>query len=97
MTDLAFSAQNLTKRIFLIKDGYFIFKEKLLNVSSLSDYRIVRQLARWTIMVSDYRSDPLVTMLGDTSLISLCWITANGTTILFITGVFTENQQNGIR
>jgi hypothetical protein len=48
-------------------------------------------------MVSDYRSDPVVTMLGDTSLISLCWITANGTTILFITGVFTENQQNGIR
>ena len=97
MTDLAFSAQNLTKRIFLIKDRYFIFKEKLLNVSSLSDYRIVRQLDRWTIMVSDYRSDSLVTMLGDTSLISLCWITANGTTILFITGVFTENQQNGIR
>jgi hypothetical protein len=36
--DLAFSAHNLIKRIFLIKNRYFIFIEKLLNVSSLSDY-----------------------------------------------------------
>jgi hypothetical protein len=56
---LAFSAQNLTKRIFLIKNRNFIFIEKLLNVSSLSDYWTVRLLDRHTIGVSDYRSDPM--------------------------------------
>jgi hypothetical protein len=33
------SAQNLTKRIFLIKNRYFIFIEMLLNVLSLSYYQ----------------------------------------------------------
>jgi len=34
-------AQNLTKRIFLLKNRYFIYIETLLNVLSLSDYRTV--------------------------------------------------------
>ena len=51
-----FQCTNLTKRIFLIKNRYFIFIEKLLKASSLFDYRI---LDRRTIGVSDYRSDPV--------------------------------------
>ena len=42
------SAQDLTRRIFLIKNRYFIFIEKLLNVLSLSDY--------WTVGLPDSRT-----------------------------------------
>ena len=51
--DDAFSAQNLTKRIFLIKNRNLIFIEKLLNVSSLSDYWTVRLPDCWTTGPSD--------------------------------------------
>ena len=54
-TYLAFSAQNLTKGIFLIKKIYFIFIEKLLNVSSLFDYLTAGLPDCWTTGPSDYR------------------------------------------
>jgi hypothetical protein len=46
------SAQNLTKRIFLIKNRYFTFIliEMLLNVLSLSDYQTVGLSGCWIII-----------------------------------------------
>ena len=41
-SDLAFGAHDLTKRIFLIKNRYFIVIETILNVLSLSNYQTVR-------------------------------------------------------
>ena len=53
------SAQNLTKRIFLIKNIFYFHRIAIKNALSLSDYRTVGLVDRRTIGKSDHRSDPV--------------------------------------